>query len=552
MAHRHIGFPLLVFLLVGCLLGLRPAPAWAEQNRSGHLVSVDWLQEQLKSNDVLLLDASAARTYAAKHIPGAVNVDIYNFAVGDLPVEQMEKRLQSWGISHNRKTVIYDEGGSMTATRLFFDLVHQGFPATHLFLLDGGLHKWQERGGAVTQEPTAARPGDFRITRVEDNVRVRLPEFLNASGDPKRHALVEALGANYHFGEAKFFDRAGHVPHAIMLPHEDFYRADKTFKSPAEIRAMADYLGIKPEQTIHTYCGGGVAASVPFFALKYILGYPQVKMYKESQLEWLQDQRSLPFWTYDAPYLQRDMHWLNAWGGRMLRSFGLVRLSVIDVRGADAYQQGHVPFALNVPADVFRQHLQQPERLAAVLGTAGVNPADEAVIVSQRGSDPAAALAFVMLEKLGQSRVSILTDSLDEWALQGLPTAKEATVVGPRKSPQELAVPAVTYSATPRGGVLLQAASGSQGPYPTVHIASGSQLPAKAPDGKLVHVPYQSLLTAEGTPKPAKELWSILTKAGVPRYAQIICVADDPGEAAVTYYVLKLMGFPDVKLQTSS
>jgi hypothetical protein len=124
--------------------------------------------------------------------------------------------------------------------------------------------------------------------------------------------------------------------------------------------------------------------------------------------------------------------------------------------------------------------------------------------------------------------------------------------VGPRKTPQELAVPAVTYSASPRGGVLLQAASSSQGPYPTVHIASGSKLPAKAPDGKLAHVPYQSLLTAEGAPKPAKELWSILTKAGVPRYAQIICVADDPGEAAVTYYVLKLMGFPDVKLQTSS
>ncbi|HZF80639.1 MAG TPA: rhodanese-like domain-containing protein, partial [Rubrivivax sp.] len=87
MAHRHIGFPLLVFLLVGCLLGLRPAPAWADQHRSGHLVSVDWLQDQLKTGYVLLLDASAARTYAAKHIPGAVNVDIYNFAVGDLPVE---------------------------------------------------------------------------------------------------------------------------------------------------------------------------------------------------------------------------------------------------------------------------------------------------------------------------------------------------------------------------------------------------------------------------------------------------------------------------------
>jgi thiosulfate/3-mercaptopyruvate sulfurtransferase len=37
-------------------------------------------------------------------------------------------------------------------------------------------------------------------------------------------------------------------------------------------------------------------------------------------------------------------------------------------------------------------------------------------------------------------------------------------------------------------------------------------------------------------------------KAGVSRYAEIICVSDDPAEAAVSYFILKLMGFPDVKL----
>jgi thiosulfate/3-mercaptopyruvate sulfurtransferase len=75
-----------------------------------------------------------------------------------------------------------------------------------------------------------------------------------------------------------------------------------------------DYLGIKPEQQVLAHCGGGVAASVPFFALKYMLGYPNVKMYKESQLEWLQDQRQLPFWTYDAPYLKREADWLQRAG----------------------------------------------------------------------------------------------------------------------------------------------------------------------------------------------------------------------------------------------
>jgi 3-mercaptopyruvate sulfurtransferase SseA len=64
----------------------------------------------------------------------------------------------------------------------------------------------------------------------------------------------------------------------------------------------------------------------------------------------------------------------------------------------------------------------------------------------------------------------------------------------------------------------------------------------------VVHVPHTDLLNADGTPKAAKDLWTILTKAGVPRYAELVCVADDPGEAAVNYVVFKLMGFPDVKV----
>ena len=81
-----------------------------------------------------------------------------------------------------------------------------------------------------------------------------------------------------------------------------------------------------------------------------------------------------------------------------------------------------------------------------------------------------------------------------------------------------------------------------------LHLASGRNLPAKAPDGKGVHVPSTDLLNPDGTPKAAKDIWNILTKAGVPRYAELVCIADDPGEAAVNYFILKLMGYPDIKV----
>ena len=95
---------------------------------------------------------------------------------------------------------------------------------------------------------------------------------------------------------------------------------------------------------------------------------------------------------------------------------------------------------------------------------------------------------------------------------------------------------------------MISAPTRTQGLYPKVFVASGKTVPAKVPDGKVIHVPYTDLLNADGTPKPASDIWTTLVKAGVPRYAEIICVADDPGEAAVNYFILKLMGYPDVKV----
>src|SRR6185437_17148944 len=104
---------------------------------------------------------------------------------------------------------------------------------------------------------------------------------------------------------------------------------DKTFKSAAEIEKMLAFQGIKPEQNIFTYCGGGVAASVPYFALKFIVKYPKVKLFTASELGWLADERELPYWTYDAPFLMRDAHWLSSWNAPMLRMYAGARLSVI-------------------------------------------------------------------------------------------------------------------------------------------------------------------------------------------------------------------------------
>ena len=232
----------------------------------------------------------------------------------------------------------------------------------------------------------------------------------------------------------------------------------------------------------------------------------------------------------------------------MMRMYGVAQVSIVDVRPADAFNQGHLPFALNIPADVFSSNVTNPNKLAEILGPAGVNASHEAVVISGARLTTDAALAFVLLEKLGQKKVSIFMDSLEEWAKLGFAVKKDATVVDPKQAPQDLSIPPATYPGNIRKDVIITDPKSTQGIYPKVLIASGQNVPAKAQDGKVVHVPYTDLLNADGTPKAAKDIWNILAKAGVPRYAELVCFSDDPGEAAVNYFILKLMGYPDIKV----
>ncbi len=551
--HRYFVALGVSTLLAWAALGA--APAAAAEGIQGRLVNAAWLAQNLARADFLILDAQPAPMYRAAHLPGAISASLYSYGALETPPAEVERRLQSWGVSPGRRILIVDQGGTYNATKLFYDLNYHGLPTSDLFVLDGGMARWKAVGGAVTAEapPPPAR-GDFRLGPLNEELRARLPEFLAASGDLARNALVDALDPETHFGAMAFFDRAGHIPNAILWPTGDVFNADKTFKSADEIRRMLAHLGIRAEQQVYTHCGGGLAASVPYFAARHIAGYPKVKLFQESQMGWLQDERGLPFWTYSAPNMMRDWAWLKGWNSKMMRSFGVAPVSIIDVRPPEAYRQGHIPFALNVPAEVFSAHLDQPAKLAEVLAQAGVNITHEAVVVSEQGLDGRAALAFLALEKLGQKRVSVLMDSLERAAELGMEVVREPTLVGPSQRPGDMAIPITPYPAQPRGPVLAGDPKGVPGSFPKVYVVPGRKplagLPKGVPEGaRLVHLPYTGLLASDGRPKPAKDLWNAIAKAGVTRYAEIVFVADEPGDAAAAIYLFRLMGFADVKAQ---
>ena len=81
--------------------------------------------------------------------------------------------------------------------------------------------------------------------------------------------------------------RGGHVPGARSVPWKTAANDDGTFKSREELRRIyTENLGLKPQDEIIAYCRIGERSSHTWFALKYLLGMPDVKNYDGSWTEW--------------------------------------------------------------------------------------------------------------------------------------------------------------------------------------------------------------------------------------------------------------------------
>lgn len=509
----------LILLLALLLSPLAPQASTA-------LVTPAWLRAQ-PADSILLIDTRPAARYAKSHLPGAVNADLFQH--GPLPVgrEQLEQRWRAWGLDERRTFVLYDEGGSWQATELFHSLLAQGVPLARLRLLDGGFTRWQAEGGATSAEAVKPPPGDLRLRAENPAVQSSLPEFLAASGDG-RSAVVAALDANWHYGAINFFGRGGHVPGALMLPNEDLFNADKTFKSPGEIARLLGHLGIASSQPVQVYCGGGQAATATWFAISQVLGHPDAKVFRGSLLEWVRDPRGLPLNQYAQPQLLRDPAWVKAWSGAMLRGFGMAEMALIDVREPDEFALAHLRHAVNLPGSQLRA--LSAEQLSERLRASGVEPGHEAVVLSAGGLNREAALAWLMLRRQGQRQVALLLEGSERWGALGFDignTSAPAAARGQRR---------------PQPALLQQTAAAD-----AVQVVTGDALPAGL-TGKTVHLPWRSLVDEQGRPLPAAALWQRASKAGLPRYRPLQVVADDAGDAAAGLFLLELMGMKELSL----
>lgn len=125
-----------------------------------------------------------------------------------------------------------------------------------------------------------------------------MDDVRRATEDPDA-ILVDARPLDQYAGRAGPQLRRGHIPGAIDHPwFDDLMNTEHgiIWRPIDELRVSYERQGVTPDKVVIVYCNTGTEASHLYFALRALLGYPNVRVYVPSWTEW-SEREDLPIQT---------------------------------------------------------------------------------------------------------------------------------------------------------------------------------------------------------------------------------------------------------------
>ena len=250
------------------------------------IVDARWLREHRDDTSLILIDTRPVKDFHAGHLSGARHFDPFPFHHTDTSergVAEFGAQLQwifsALGITGRETVVFYDNESGMRAARGQWALEYAGHPKARM--LDGGLKA--AAGETLTTKVDKFAATDFALSpRAE--ILATYAYLLDRIGLPDVQ-IFDVRSAEEYFGEKVRAKHGGAIPGAFHQDWTAALGADGTVKSPAELRAQFEALGLDPAAEIIPYCQGGYRAAHAYIALK-IAGYPRVRNYLGSWAEW--------------------------------------------------------------------------------------------------------------------------------------------------------------------------------------------------------------------------------------------------------------------------
>lgn len=264
--------------------------------RPERLVDTDWVAGHLEDAHVRLVESDEdALLYETGHIPGAVKVDW--FTTLQHPVRrdfltkgEFEALCQDLGISKDTTVVFYGDKSNWFACYALWLFKYYGHD--DLRIMDGGRSKWAAEGRRMVRDVPEYERTEYQAEEPDESIRAFRDDVLLhlAAEGP----LVDVRSPQEYRGELLHMPdypqegamRGGHIPGAANIPWSRAANEDGTFRDAGELEDLYREHGIDGEEPVIAYCRIGERSSHTWFALRYLLGYEQVRNYDGSWTEW--------------------------------------------------------------------------------------------------------------------------------------------------------------------------------------------------------------------------------------------------------------------------
>ena len=256
------------------------------------IVSTEWLGEHVKDDSLALLQVGERREYDAEHIPGAQFIQLSDIStprgqglILELPaVDQLKASFERLGITDKSRIVVYFSKDWVTSTaRVFMTLDYLGL-GDRTSILDGGLPAWRSEGRPVTAELREPKTGHLTP---KPNIKLVVDaDWVKANLNKSGVAILDARAARFYTGaDAGQMPRAGHIPSAKNIPFSSLVQESTNKFQRVEVwRGLFAAAGVKPADSVTTYCHIGQQASLLYFVARY-LGY-EAHLYDGSFQDW--------------------------------------------------------------------------------------------------------------------------------------------------------------------------------------------------------------------------------------------------------------------------
>jgi thiosulfate/3-mercaptopyruvate sulfurtransferase len=263
------------------------------------LVSTDWVAQHLKDPKVRIIESNEdPLLYPSGHVPGAVHVD-WTSDLNDqlrrdyITRERFEALMSRIGATNDTTVVFYGDKNNWWATYAFW--VFQLFGHTNAKVMDGGRVKWQKENREMTRDVPSYARTQYKASERNDTPHRAYRDDVQAHLK-KQGQLVDVRSPEEYAGTRMHMPdypnegalRGGHIPGAKSVPWARAINPDEgTFKPAVELKKLyLEEQQLSPDKETIAYCRIGERSSHTWFALKYLLGFKNIRNYDGSWTEW--------------------------------------------------------------------------------------------------------------------------------------------------------------------------------------------------------------------------------------------------------------------------